>query len=317
MLQASRDDYQQASDGSLQVKVKLMCPQCRTSYKSKSYSGETVVDAVLLLRQAYGVQRLCTIQDDDLSASALAEKAEFCSNTSLEQVQTALQRMETYGREIGKVMALPPLDWDTLKVHLRGTGEPAKAATQIARNWKDPTLFLGLESLLTPDEHEFMTQLLTSGKPELLVQASFILYQMIHHPKAATKAVQQLAQFTTPFDSAKLQKLRQRYPLPRMPVCVPVPPVEPSQFISQLKMTENLVLKSTRGGIGKFGVRNGDILTHFGDVAVSDVTDLKQAIAAANGAADNLTLTVNATLETAQTLHDRALKMQADKVRFY
>jgi hypothetical protein len=323
MQSASNDDYDMASDGSLQVKVKLMCPQCRTPYKSASYSSEVVVDAVLLLRMAHSVQSLLKLSDDNLSATALATKFEFCKSTSVDHVKVARRQVESYHEEIGKPTVVPPLDTDLLGQHLRGDANSSVPSSQQhkARNWKDPTLFLGLESVLTVDEQEFLTKLLVSGQPELLVQASFILHQMIHHPSTAKSTVQQLAQFTSssangtvPYDPARIGKLRQRYPLPRMPVCLPLA----VSLVSKIQLGDDLVIKNTRGGagIGRFGVRQGDTITHVGDVPVSTRDELQSALVAAEREGDVVSLTANASLETAKALEERANKMQAEKVRF-
>jgi hypothetical protein len=186
-----------------------------------------------------------------------------------------------------------------------------------------------LESVLTVDEQEFLTKLLVSGQPELLVQASFILHQMIHHPSTAKSTVRELASFgsgagsgreTLPYDPTKIQRLRQRYPLPRMPVCVPLS----AQLVPKLQLRdEDLVLKNTRGGagVGRFGVRPGDAVTHMGDVPVANRAELDRALVSVthiddNGSNSEITLTLNASPATAQALQERACQMQADKVRF-
>jgi hypothetical protein len=339
MVAASLDDYDVASDGSNQVKVKLVCPQCRSPYKCVSFSSEIIVDAVLLLRRARSVQRTLTLTDDLLSASSLAARAEFCQTIAVEHIQIALERMKTYHVEIGKLTPVPPLDMALLRKHLRGDPSTSSSPGYLshqqlrARNWKDPTLFLGLESVLTADEQEFLTKLLVSGQPELLVQASFILHQMIHHPTTAKTTVRELANFgggnsrgnsgsrtMVPYDSNKMSRLRQRYPLPRMPVCLPLP----ISLVSKIQMRDDLVLRSTRGGagVGRFGVRQGDVVTHVGDFPVSNREELERALTSAAAASqhdrdkDTVTLTVNASQTTARALQERAFQMQEDNVRF-
>lgn len=150
---------------------------------------------------------------------------------------------------------------------------------------------------------------------------------MIHHPSTAKSTVQQLAQFpsagggsssangTVPYDPNKISKLRQRYPLPRMPVCVPLS----IELVAKIQLGDDLVIKNTRGGagIGRFGVRQGDTITHVGDVPVSNREELQMALSAAERDGDAVvSLTANASVETAQALEERAGKMQAEKVRF-
>jgi len=55
----------------------------------------------------------------------------------------------------------------------------------------DPTLFAGLDSFLTEDERKEVTELMTRGKPSLLVEAAEILYnalQKLSNPKPSSLA---------------------------------------------------------------------------------------------------------------------------------
>ena len=61
---SSKDDFQEASDGSRQVKVYLACPQCRGKYPMD-------ISEVVMLRKAHSVCRLGGLQWTTRGADAL------------------------------------------------------------------------------------------------------------------------------------------------------------------------------------------------------------------------------------------------------
>jgi S1-C subfamily serine protease len=105
-----------------------------------------------------------------------------------------------------------------------------------------------------------------------------------------------------------------------MPVCLPLA----ISLVRKIQMKDDLVLVSTRGGagVGRYGVRQGDVVTHVGDVPVSNREELERALTSAAVASqddrdsETVTLTVNASQATARTLQERASQMQGDNVRF-
>jgi len=174
MRKSASEGYQEASDGSRQVKVKVLCPQCRSRYQSSEkakYSSEVIVQAVLSLREAHVIQSLLRSPDSNLSASELALKDHFVRCTSIESLEDSFRRLQVYHREIGRPEGeeIPAPDWDFLRTQLKPniSSLPAQSfinATTSASTangshhqgqsppsfpWKDPTLFYGLDELMT------------------------------------------------------------------------------------------------------------------------------------------------------------------------
>ena len=143
LQKAAADGYQTASDGSKQLKVYVKCPQCRSDYqlKNSKYPSSVVVDSVVLLRQAHHIVKVLQISDDQLSASDLHAKNDFLQSQSLEAIQTALDRLQVYARQVHEHqrqqlstststsssipnhdddhrLTIPPLDWSKLHPYL-------------------------------------------------------------------------------------------------------------------------------------------------------------------------------------------------------
>jgi len=339
--QSASDGYQMASDGSQQLKVQVKCPQCREKYQCKTYSAGVVVSAILTMRKAAALEEIIlTSNDSELRASDLSSKHAFLKEISLEELQDAVRRLQVYEREIGKATedsTAQALDWDAWRPHVRefsgksGSVSTAKPEAK-PRKWWDPTLFCGLDELMTIEEQEFVTDLLVQGKVELLAQAAHILNGIL--TMAATRAVQQMSEFATSsarkgLDPATLQKLRKRYPLPvRMPRCVQMemydpnvmsgsPSSKPLKFDRQNNDPSTaLTLVGIRGAAGRMGLRKGDIVTHVNGEAVNSLQDFMYALKIAEDD-EMFWLIVNADKATAQNLKSRAEKMRADNVKFF
>jgi hypothetical protein len=195
MQRSAADGYSEASDGSNQLKVSVQCPQCRGKYASEIYSSQIIVHAVLMLRQAHSLSDTLGLVDSELPASALQTKHAFLRETSLEDLQDAVRRLNTYHSEHGVDSIVPPLDWEEWSKYLPATrddssntyslfatasAESSGSAGISQRPFLDATLFMGLEELMSRDEQEFVSEMLCSGKAELLQQAAHILHGILH-----------------------------------------------------------------------------------------------------------------------------------------
>ena len=112
---------------------------------------------------------------------------------------------------------------------------------------RDPTLFMGLDELLTYDEQEFITHMFISGDAELLAQAAYLLHSimctmMIQQQTSTTSAKDSITNSATKPNTtttttkkqktmAQLeheQKIRKKFPVPQhMPRVVTIPPYNP------------------------------------------------------------------------------------------
>lgn len=308
MSKSAKEGYSEASDGSQQVKVRLQCPQCRSKYECRKFGSEVIIGAVLVVRQAHAMQGLLRANDDDLAAGDLGRKDAFLKSTSMEELQDALRRLEDYQAMIGKGRGdatLPDLDFAALSDVL----PQSLSGDEIDDNfWKDPTLFYGLEELLTKDEQEFLTKLFISGKTELLMQASIILSGIL-----AVAADRQATLPAGPAPTVDVHKLRLRYPLPRrMPRCVRLPSAD-AKGRPLLKLEVNsLALKAVKGPAGQSGLRRGDVVSHIDGQRLESPDDFERFLAEADS---DMEVVVNADDETAAVLRERFLQMKRDKIR--
>ena len=96
LLLTSSQPYQEASDGSKQLKVALQCPQCRTKYPHRQ-----IVQDVLLLRQAHRLEPLFftpSQNESSLKASDLSAKADFGHQVTYEGLRESWLRVDKYLR---------------------------------------------------------------------------------------------------------------------------------------------------------------------------------------------------------------------------
>jgi hypothetical protein len=321
---SAADGYQEASDGSRQLKVQVQCPQCRGRYVCATYSSTSnnaIVPAVLLMRQASVLEAVVSTKDSDLSATELATKHQFCQSWSLRDLKDALETLETYHYEIGKNIgrsSLATLDWESwahaLPEQASGnnmsclpscmTGDGAKHPSSVEI---DPSLFLGLDEFVTRDEQVFVHNLLTSGDVQGLVQAAQILQSILQLAQSGTATIQS-ASTKTPVE---LQSLRERFPLPaRMPRSVNLPVYDPMAKYKLLKFDNKntLEIASLHHGAGKLGLRKRDVVTHLEGEAILDYDAFVSMLQAyyEQDPETSLALVVNADKETAQALQRRS-----------
>ena len=353
LQKSAADGYQVASDGSRQVKVQLQCPQCREKYQCEKYPSDVILSSVLLLRRAACLQESVLQQSDsELSATELSNKHAFLHSTSMEELEDAVRRLQLYEDQVlpERAAVVPALDWDLWRPHVpdkKATGpqQQQQSEQQHKPTWSDPSLFCGLDELMSQEEQDFVTTLLTSRQVDSLQQASLILHGILvmtattptlrhcqnNNHNTATTAV---------LDPQTRQRIRKRYPLPsRMPRCVrlpitttnhhhssPPPPLENcfANNNNQKKKSSRppLTLTRVKGPAGRVGLRPHDVVTHVDGNAVTTVEDYYTAITsriqhASGGEEAFVMVTVNADQETADALWERAQTMQRDRVNFF
>lgn len=325
-----------ASDGSNQVKVHFKCPQCREKYQCSTFSSEIVVQSVLLLREASALEPSLLVADSGLTATILNRRNLFLKSVSMEHLRDAMRRLQVYVEEVGKESEFPPLDWELWCPLIAETSEglslpaavlsPLQQQQQQQQQWSDPTLFYGLDELMTRDEQEFVTHLMVQGKPELLSQGAYILHGILD--MTTNRNVTQPSSFRSntmnapraqPIDPTVLQRIRKRYPLPpRMPRCVRMPRYDLNGRAKPLKFEKDdkLSLVQVRGPAGQLGLRKGDVVTHINGENVNSFTDFEAALQQNGDSDDNFWLVVNCDEETAKALQERYQKMTREKVHF-
>jgi len=325
LIKSAGDGYQEASDGSRQLKVQVKCPQCREKYDSDSkFPSDVIISSVLCLREAFSLEKLIGESDSDLSASELKNKHDFVRIMSMEQLKDAVRRLQSYQDVIDKNKnPVHPLQWDLWAPHVAektplsaSNSANTQAQSVSTRNLRDPTLFAGLHDLMNGDEQLFVTQLMISGKVESLSQAAHILNGIL--TMASNRAIEQLsfASGNSPsapmsVDPQQLAKVRKKYALPhRMPRVVQI------QDPSKLRLDEQtLAFSHVKGEAGRLGLRKGDIVTHCNGEEVQTLAEFQQQVSWASG--DPAWITVNADTETASVLQKRAIRMATEKVRFH
>ena len=221
--------------------------------------------------------------DSDLSASELAQRNQFIMNTAtstttiIKELKDAITTVQQYydsidHKDCGTVPALPWEDWEqyiqmlqrqeqeqqklqlsnmSLSSNQKGTrldeGTNVSAASQpVMTISRDPTLFMGLDELLTYDEQEFITHMFISGDAELIAQAANLLHSIMctmmmeqqqqqPHPSKNNNNGTSTAKASTSIKKQKTmaqldheQKIRKKFPIPNhMPRVVTIPPYNP------------------------------------------------------------------------------------------
>ena len=196
----------EASDGNRHVKVFLHCPNCRAEL------SHTIRDT-LLLRKADAVlnalERKTTSIDnnnDDDDNVLTASQLQLKDALQQPEVQAAIvraRRMEAeyLGREYKVVetkqqhhkpqqqQEVEYEEWGFEMDLVRGVHQSfrmpkpptPRAKKEQPRTKVDASLFPGLDYFLSDDERFFVTDLLTRGEPEKLVEAARILHAVAHN----------------------------------------------------------------------------------------------------------------------------------------
>ena len=330
-------------------------------------TGAEIVMSVLVLRQAlYITQKMTSttnmlsrtpsMDDSAWNSTDLTKKDVFLKQYSWQHLndchdnyrlylqsiqlpQQATTTMSSRGDALLEQLAV-------LQPFLHGSADQsihdlAAASANNSRPLTDPTLFLGLDELLTPDEQDFCSQLLVSNDLSKIHQACLILQGMLQVTRLPTQtnnntnnSTQQQQQ--RPLGVKQQQRhyqnldlMRKRYPLPtHMPRCVRLLLGEPNaaeclqnrKHFVKTKATglPSLELKVVRGLAGRAGLRKGDVVTHVEGELV-DNFDQFQVLLAENLAASydgGVLIGVNICTSVAEQLCERNAKMKSDKVRF-
>ena len=337
LVDSSKDDYQEASDGNRAVKVKLQCPQCRGFLK------DTIEDS-LLLRRAKASEKYRHMSDSELNSTQLRLKHEFLQ-VYAKDIEHAQLRLQKFQKDRGE-SALEALDLTMPK-----TGRGVQGEIVLV----DTTLFQGLEFAMSPAEQEYVTLLLTSGEVPKLAQAAQILHGIFQLTLKGVTPTQKSSSVNLTWDDERKQlerlaKYRKLHPLPaRMPkffmldvwsrrtakalsfeddvwdgsisdafsrahLSKPTPGM--TNILSQAKnskVVENpkprVKVSAVRGPAGRLGVQKGDVVTHLdGELWTGSAAELKDVIYAMfdQDEGQQVSIVVNAEESCAEILKLRA-----------
>jgi hypothetical protein len=230
-VRSSKDDYAEASDGSRQVKVHVMCPQCRGKYPMN-------ISRVLVLRKAHTLGTSIVddsgtlIPDSALPSSQLALKRDFFSGSKKRQLDRALglymQVMEgsisnEVAEDADKIWSrlfegIPDLESSESKGSQsddNDSGDEHENTSSHAHRFQvDDTLFQGLEDFMGHDEKVYLTQLLTSGEPNKLAQAAMILNGVLRLSTTRASILSNLCFDQNTKRADVIEKTKVSFPLP-------------------------------------------------------------------------------------------------------
>ena len=213
LITSSKDDFQLASDGNMHVKVYLHCPNCRSDL---SHS----IRHTLLLRKVDELTSLKTSESEWTSSQVRLKKALHTTEVKKAIQHARIMEAEYFGFDeedddnmfffdddddddsdddddksglenyVGEEWGVEADLCNGVHTSFRVPRPPAPVIREEAIR-VDPTLFAGLDSFLTEDERKEVTELMTRGKPSLLVDAAEILYnalQKLSTPKPSSLA---------------------------------------------------------------------------------------------------------------------------------
>lgn len=288
------------------TQVCLLCPTCQEPFETEEVEAETVVNAVISLRQAASAP--LDGSDNELSAGELAKRNEFLDNACIVELQEAYNVLRKYTKTLGKE-DIPELEWDFLRpLFDKAIQKRLHAESGLLR---DPTLFVSSYELLTLQEQKYITQLMSSGKPEALERAAFLIYAVRSSAKQQTKSL-------TDKEMSCLRKIVGEYPLPKhRPRCVEVPFFDPLNR-PPLAFDKETHSECTRLIITKVDerlgdLRLGDMVTHVQGERVINYTEYIAAVKK-ESTSKSILITVNANYDTAIVLHERSVDMKENGV---
>jgi hypothetical protein len=333
-----------------------------TTTSTTTTNAAEIVGSVILLRQATKLLgsgcgsgahhhphgRGVIIKDSDRCASELARRNEFCQVTTYPDLLDAVRIVQRYydsmavskGQQSHVIVSTrdcevwePYLSAERRDLHSIGTSNSFTKEEPMLK--RDQTLFYALEDFLTDDEQEFITALMTSGKPELLSQAAYLIYTVMAPPPPSSSATngrvrrRPLVRESTSAQIEHRRNVRKRFPLPpHMPRCVSLPIYDPlDSRNAPLKFTIHpttsdvtLRVASVRGAAAKVGLQAGDVVTEVMGEMVNTygelVVQLQQQADNSTTSTTTFLLTVNSTPAVAAQLRERAMKMKEARVKF-
>jgi hypothetical protein len=323
--------------------------------RNNNNNATEIVAAVILLRQAAKLLGSGGDDDDDLlkdsdrSASELARRNEFRQVTTWPDLMDAVGVVQRYYESIDKGQGQPRLvttrDCEAWRPHLSAERDSLRSSGSFTNNnmmeepilQRDQTLFYALEDFLTDDEQEFITALMTSGKPELLSQAAYLIYTVMMPPppapspssnkdgrRAPPPPRRAMVGESTAAQIEHRQKVRKRFPLPpHMPRCVSLPMYDPLDSraaplkFAVDKQTSDVTLQvsSVRGAAAKVGLQRGDVVSEIEGETVTSYGEFVVQLQQHDHLATVL-VTVNSTTAVARQLRERAVQMKQAGVKF-
>lgn len=336
LVESSEHDYEEASDGSRHVKIKLQCPQCRGSLV------QTIRDT-MIIRKALIAQRYMNVPDSELNATELRIKHEFVHShaSEVEHAQARLRKFQkdNHHGEIQQSLTLQT------------------SASEEEKSFKDETLFGGMDYAMSSAEQEFVTSLMISGDTDKLAQAAQILHGIMqismYGTTPSTRKTQTAAnRFKEMRRVALLDRFRKSHPLPaRMPKCTllnvfnarnpqlifkddewdgsiadayrrvhtqkrnmavdRILSAAESEFCGEAR--NRVKIKSVKGQAGRVGMQKGDVVTHInGEPWEGTAEELSAMIYEMHGQDPNQTfsIVVNAEPATAEALRLRGQACQ-------
>ena len=214
LITSSKDDFQMASDGNLHVKVYLHCPNCRSDLSQS-------IRHTLLLRKVSEVRFLKTPESEWTSSQVRLKNAMHTTEVQKAIKHARIVEAEHFGEDAideeededyfssnnDSKMESYVEQWGVEADLSHGVHDSFVAPRPPAQTVReevirvDPTLFSGLDEVLTEDEREEVTKLMTRGKPIFLVRAAEILYNALQ--KLYNPQVQRLQPL---FDPQKLRE---------------------------------------------------------------------------------------------------------------
>lgn len=205
LISSSKDDFQEASDGNLHVKIYLNCPNCRSDLSNS-------IRDTLLLRKVNALVnnklpepewtdsqiRLKKVLHTKSVQKAISEAkklerecfgngeneslAHYDEGEDLENDENFLN--DSVSKEYGQSTSAWGVEADITNgvhtsfyvPHVEGEMNPTLIREEAIKI--DPTLFPGLDYFLSEEQRIEVTSLMTSGDPFLLAEAAEILYNV-------------------------------------------------------------------------------------------------------------------------------------------
>lgn len=176
LITSSQDDYVEASDGSKQVKIFLHCPNCRSDLSS------SIRDTVLL-RKAAEVERQKELRDSTRGMKAAMQNV--LVKDAIEEAR--LRETQFFGYRTSSSTESDSSDEDDgawgFEADLEnGVHQSFHCPNRSSRQLEverilpvDETLLGGLSGIMTEHQKEKITELLTSGDPNQLVEGAELL----------------------------------------------------------------------------------------------------------------------------------------------
>jgi len=170
-IQSSEDDYKEASDGNMAVKIHLICPNCRGNVKRSIYDTLYCRYALNLQDKADKIPKELT--DSELSGNELRIK--YNAIELVHEFENSRNRLKNIKLEIINENEF------FFGCRLSTTGEDNTTITipfESGFSVIDSSLFAGLEFSMSNYEQQYVTKLMVSGNSDMLAQASQILSEI-------------------------------------------------------------------------------------------------------------------------------------------